>query len=509
MGLSLRAGPGDHGEARLEFAVWDTGIGIPADRVAALFAPFVQADSSTTRKFGGSGLGLSIAKQLTEAMGGAISVVSEPGLGSTFSFFVKLAAREESAASTLHSLKGLKVLLAVSHARLRAMLAHQIGAAGGDVVPAATAEQALQEYRRGIGLGEALGAVVLESSYVDHDGAWLATAIRESAVPPPALVLLRSLPATTASADHSLFDRVVNKPVRLDALTSALVELTGGEPGPHTPPAGPAVPSPANGMRILVAEDNLVNQRVTTHLLLKLGSAVRCVGNGVEALQALRNEAYDLVLMDCQMPEMDGYETTRRIREGAHGILDPAIPIIALTAHALASDRDKCMAAGMNDYVSKPIDPARLHEALLRSITGTKTTSPVEHRRSGQRLFDAAALLARTGEDPIFVRELIMVFAQFAAENISSLRIAVGAGDDVQMRRLAHGMKGAAANIAAEGLAHQAEALEKAADHAYARAAYQALDSILDETLAEWRHSGWLTDVIDPTAASHSVSRRA
>ena len=500
VGLTLRgAEPSDLGAARLDVTVWDTGIGIPADRIASLFAPFVQADSSTTRRFGGSGLGLSIAKQLTEAMGGAISVVSEPGVGSTFSLFVNLTATESSAAATPQSLSGLRVLLAVRHARLRAILGRHIAAAGGEVVPAAAAEQALEEYRRAMGAGQTLGAVVLESTYVDHDGAWLARAIRATTVPPPALLLLRSLSATAANDDTSLYDRMVNKPAKVGALLSALEQLTRGASAPRIASASHTDLSLATGMRILVAEDNLVNQRVTIHLLRKLGAHVRCVGNGVEALQALRAEAYDLVLMDCQMPEMDGYEATRRIREGgAAGILNAAIPIIALTAHALASDREKCIAAGMNDYLSKPIDAVRLHEALARFLNGTTSTGPMMRGPPDARLFDAAALLARTGNDPTFVRELITLFAQFAAQNIRSLKIAVGLSDDTQIRLLAHGMKGAAANVDAAELAHHAEALEKAPDGVCARAAFRVLDATLDATLAQCRHGGWLAEGIDP-----------
>ncbi len=505
VGLSLRAAPSDLGETRLDFTVWDTGIGIPADRVTALFAPFVQADSSTTRRFGGSGLGLSIARQLTQAMGGEISVVSEPYVGSTFSFFVKLAAREAPAAAS-QSLSGLRVMVAVSHARLRSILTREIGAAGGDVVPAATAEQALQQYRQGSRSGKALDAVVLESSYADHEGAWLASAIREDAVTPPKLVLLRSLPA--ASTDHSLYDRLVNKPVKLGSLLCALDELNRGASDAGAAPANRIRQSPANGMRILIADDNLVNQRVTTHLLRKLGAQVRCVSNGVEALQVLRDETYDLVLMDCQMPEMDGYEATRRIREGGNHVRDPAIPIIALTAHAFASDRDKCIAAGMNDYLSKPIDAALLHDAVARTVNGTTTAVPAERRPPARRLFDAAALLARTGEDPAFVRELILVFAQFAADSVTSLRMAASAGDEAQVRLLAHGMKGAAANVDAEGLVRHAEALEKAIDNAAARTACAALESTLDETLAEWRRTGWLAEGMATRGGSNALSRR-
>jgi CheY-like chemotaxis protein len=202
---------------------------------------------------------------------------------------------------------------------LRSILARHIAAAGGEVLPAATAGQALDEYRRGVGAGRTPGAIVIESSYVDHDGAWLAKQIREIPLPPPVLVLLRSLPAAAANAETSLFDRVVGKPVKVGALLGALDQLTRATCAPRVAPASHADLSRADGMRILVAEDNLVNQRVTMHLLRKLGAHVHCVGNGVEALQALHAEAYDLVLMDCQMPELDGYEATKRIREGAAG----------------------------------------------------------------------------------------------------------------------------------------------------------------------------------------------
>ena len=500
VGLRLRAVSNDHAQARLDFKVWDTGIGIPADRIASLFAPFVQADSSTTRRFGGSGLGLTIAKQLTQAMGGTISVVSEPWVGSTFSFCVQLQTHEAAAGPKPQSLSGLKVLLAVRHERLCSILARQIVDAGGEVLAAATAEQALQAYRRCLTAGHPLGAVVFESSYADHDGAWLAGAIRESAIPPPSLVLLRSLSATPSSIDHSFYDRLVSKPVKLRELLRTLDELTRGASDSSAPRAASAVPSLAAGIHVLIAEDNLVNQRVSTHLLRKLGARVRCVNNGIEALQALRDQAYDVVLMDCQMPEMDGYEASRQIRAGGNGILNSSIPIIALTAHALGSDRDKCIASGMNDYLSKPIDVAHLQEALTRAITGGATDVPAAQFESRKRLFDVEALLAGTGEDPTFVRELILVFADFAAENVSSLRSAVASNDIVQVRLLAHSMKGAARNIAAAGLAQHSEALENAVDPTAASLLFAALESTLEETVAEWRRGGWLADDTDAKA---------
>jgi signal transduction histidine kinase/DNA-binding response OmpR family regulator len=501
VGLSLRSSPGERGEMRLDFSVWDTGIGIPADRVTALFAPFVQVDSSTTRKFGGSGLGLSIAKQLTEAMGGTISVVSEPGAGSTFSFFIKLPATEAAPMRPSQTLTGLGVLLAVSHPRVRSILARQLDYAGCTVIPVETASQALHEYRRLLGTGAPPGAVVLEATFSDHGSAWLAKAIRESGAPPPPLVLLRSLSATVVGNDKALYDQVLSKPVKLSTLLRTLQELTGGRCEPEMSPTSHAAPSSASGMKILLAEDNPVNQRVTTYLLHKLGAQVRCVGNGVEAVQALRDETYDLVLMDCQMPEMDGYEASMRIREPETGVKNSTIPIIALTAHALATDRDKCIAAGMNDYLSKPIDPMRLENALARAVSRVEFLVTAEKQAMEHPLFNATALLERTAGDPSFVRELVSMFAQFARDNVAAARLAVDAGDEVAARRLAHDMKGAAANISAELLARQAETLEKSAGGAAASAAFDSLVATLDQTLTEWRHSGWLVETTDGPAA--------
>jgi len=505
IGLSLRAAADDGGDIRLDFTVWDTGIGIPPDRLAALFQPFVQVDNSTTRKFGGSGLGLSIAKQLTEAMGGKISVASTPGVGSTFSFFIKLPATQAAAKPQSQTLKGLCVMLAMTHARVRSSLARQLVHVGCTIIPVETASQAFAEYRRGLEVGQPLGAVVLEANYPDHDGAWLAKAIRDCGVPPPPLVLLRSLATSVIGQDKALYDRVLSKPVKLATLLHTLHELTLGPAERDAVPASDAVPGCANGMRILLAEDNPVNQRVTTYLLHKLGAQVRCVGNGVEAVRALRDESYDLVLMDCQMPEMDGYEASMRIRQPGTGVKNSAIPIIALTAHALATDRDKCIAAGMNDYLSKPIDPVRLENALIRAVGGREGREPVEKQPTVQPLFNASALLARTGEDPAFMRELIAIFAQSAAENVAALKLAVDAGDDASVRRLAHSIKGASANIAAELLTHRAEALEKGAGGAATRAACDALAATFEETVAEWHRDGWLEE----STASHRTIVRA
>jgi CheY-like chemotaxis protein/HPt (histidine-containing phosphotransfer) domain-containing protein len=308
------------------------------------------------------------------------------------------------------------------------------------------------------------------------------------------LLLVRALSAGAVDPDRPHFDRVLNKPVKPATFLRALAELTHQS---ATPVAGAAAELAGSelptGLRVLLAEDNPVNQRVTSHLLRKLGTQVYCVANGLEVVQALRESDFDLVLMDCQMPEMDGYTATTVIRDASSGVKNPAIPVIALTAHALATDREKCLQAGMNDYLAKPIDPVGLQHALLRAAGKTAAApqaAPAAH--AATRLFDPPTLLARAGDDPEFARELIALFAQSVADDMRELRSAVEAGDEVQTRRLAHAIKGSAANLAAEALAAEAAALEKAAGSDAARAAHARLESILDATLAEWRRGGWL-----------------
>jgi CheY-like chemotaxis protein len=202
----------------------------------------------------------------------------------------------------------------------------------------------------------------------DHGGPWLAAAIRASDAPPSSLILLTSLTTSLPEADRCLVDRVVTKPAKTAVLVRTLAELTRTG-GPSVPAQDlPAAALAFSGTRILLAEDNPVNQKLATRLLQRLGAEVQVAVNGAEALQALRAADFDAVLMDCQMPLMDGYEATRQLRSPAGRVKNPDIPVIALTAHALATDRAKCLAAGMNDYLTKPINPAHLKQALTRAL---------------------------------------------------------------------------------------------------------------------------------------------
>jgi signal transduction histidine kinase/CheY-like chemotaxis protein len=381
VGVSLSSSPQGDRIDRLRFDVWDTGIGIESSRIGALFDPFVQADNSTTRKFGGTGLGLTIAKQLSEAMDGRVEVQSTPGAGSTFSFHVSLPHSEPGRVDPhIADSAGSEVLVAVPNARLRDVIARDLGAAGFAVLQTDSAQGALGRYREQLKLSRPT-AVVIDRDLVDRDANWLAAAIRRLAVrgqtnaehgaPPPTLVLLRSLAMSTTDEERRLFDHIITKPARRNALIQALTEPNGAsaEASGTKGQAGRLDIKP--GLRILLVDDNGVNRMVADFILRKWGARVHNANNGVEALQALREFDFDVVLMDCQMPELDGYEATRQLRSAVGLYKNPNIPVVALTANALETDRDKCIAAGMNGYLSKPIDESRLASILAQVSMGS------------------------------------------------------------------------------------------------------------------------------------------
>jgi signal transduction histidine kinase/DNA-binding response OmpR family regulator len=373
IGLSLAADLHDDRTARLQFTVWDSGIGIPPDRLPALFSPFTQADNSTTRRFGGSGLGLSIARQLAEAMGGSIEVESTLAVGTTFRVVVRLPYIDRPSLQTAAlSVTGLAILLAVKHAAIRSVIARQLQTAGCRPLLAETAQQAFELYRSHLLENRPVQLAIIDHRFADHDAGWLATQIRGLHAPPPALIMLGMFSRSDETLDRTLFDRVLNKPVKSNVLLRSIAELApqvAGAPIPaldlRSQRVAPA--TPLAGLRVLLADDNTVNQKVAMHLLKRCGAEVRCVSNGLDALQALCAADFDVVLMDCQMPDMDGFEATRQIRASS-AVRNPHVPVIALTGNAYASDREQCLAAGMNDFLSKPIDRNRLEEALKRAM---------------------------------------------------------------------------------------------------------------------------------------------
>ncbi|MEM7309479.1 MAG: response regulator [Planctomycetota bacterium] len=369
--VHVRFDPLEGEEVALLIEVQDTGIGIPEDVRERLFDPFTQADTSTTRKFGGTGLGLAICKRVVEQMGGCIGVESEVGSGSRFSFHVPLKRAEapDEPPPFGGRLVGLRVLVVDDRELCRRVVAEQLGGWGVDVTLAASADQALAAMDRAASSGRAFAVALVDHHMPLRDGLELANDFRAqpSAAGVPLVLLTAGLGGRLEARLHQLgFAGHLSKPIRESSLLTclgrvlALDQPVGEEPDSAAEegqsPAGRHV------ARILLAEDNAVNQRVASRILEKLGYLVDVVADGREATDAVRSLPYDLVLMDCQMPEMDGYEATRRIR--ALESDERRTPIIALTANALAGDRDRCLEAGMDDYLSKPVRKEDLQRAI-------------------------------------------------------------------------------------------------------------------------------------------------
>jgi PAS domain S-box-containing protein len=372
--LSLRSTPREDGRAELSFAVQDTGIGIPPDGMARLFRSFSQVDASTTRRFGGTGLGLVISKRLAELMGGTMAVQSEVGRGSTFTFTIVVdpigSRPRQWLQPSRSSLAGRSLLVVDDNSTNRRILTELATGWGMSVRAAASGPEALRWLRD----GELFDVAVLDMHMPDMDGSMLAQQIRtlRTADTMP-LVLLSSIGAREEVSDPSVFAVFLTKPakpVQLQQALAGLLKTDAPSDGGHSahpfvttpPPTG----APASSERLLLAEDNVVNQKVALLMLAKLGFRADVAADGHEVLEAVQRQHYDIVLMDVQMPEMDGLEAARRIVTRWPDSRDRPW-IIALTANAMQGDREMCLAAGMNDYISKPIKTEELAEALQRA----------------------------------------------------------------------------------------------------------------------------------------------
>ncbi|MBI5849670.1 MAG: response regulator [Planctomycetes bacterium] len=367
--VTVDCAPRSEGEVDVAFHVRDTGIGIPADRQDRLFRSFSQVDASTTRRFGGTGLGLAISKRLVELMGGAMSVRSEEGRGSTFTFTIAAGVPAEGSLPPRHAprmLAGRRALIVDDNETNRKFLAMLAATWGVHTRLAADATEALSW----LDGGETFDFAILDMQMPEMDGATLAVGIKQR----PWLAHLPLFLATSMGTSHlsaeqrELFTAVLNKPLRSSVLYDAIAALYAkADAGRPTGTVTHAIAGEALGarhpLRVLVAEDNSVNQKVAVKLLERCGYRADVVANGKEALEAVERQSYDVVFMDVQMPEMDGLEATRQLRGSIPR--DQAPWIVAMTANALAGDREVCLAAGMDDYLSKPVRSEELERALL------------------------------------------------------------------------------------------------------------------------------------------------
>ncbi len=363
------------GRIKVRFEVRDTGIGIPQDRIGLLFSAFQQVDASTTRRFGGTGLGLAISKRLAERMGGEIGVTSVEGRGSTFWFtavFGKQLRHAHLDGKLPADLRGVRILAVDDNATNRLVLAEQLASWGVRHAEAENAARAVDMLRAARAEGDPFRVAITDMQMPDTDGESLGRTIKaDPELRDTHLVMISSVGqrGDAKRLKDIGFSAYLIKPVKQSQLYDCLAVVLGGDPTAKTPDIALVTrhtlhEARRSKVRILLAEDNLTNQQVALGVLAKLGFNADTAANGREAIQALETVPYDIVFMDVQMPLMDGLEATRAIRSGKTGVPNPRIPIIAMTAHALKGDRERCLEAGMDDYISKPIAPQAVAEAL-------------------------------------------------------------------------------------------------------------------------------------------------
>jgi PAS domain S-box-containing protein len=479
---------------RVHFAVADTGIGIPAERLETLFESFSQVDASTTRRYGGTGLGLAISRRLSELMGGTMWVVSQPGEGSTFHFTIEAEAapRPERAYERAGAvpLAGRRVLIVDDNATNREILQWHTDAWGMVARDTGSPAEALEWIQR----GDPFDVAILDMQMPGMDGLAVARGIRgmRDAGRLP-LILLTSLGWRDDGADEALFAARLTKPIRPSQLYDVLLDVLGAAAPRAMPDEEPSSVTPdseGHPLRILVVEDNPVNRQLALLLLEKMGYHADVAVNGVEAVEAVERDGYDVVLMDVQMPEMDGLEATRTI----HRRLAARRPhIIAATANAMQDERERCLAAGMDDYLSKPIRMEELAAALgrVRAGAGSQRGGETARESSASEALEPVALerlRATLGDDGS--GQLVDAFLAEGPKLISALGLALDRGDPDGLRRAAHTLKSNAATFGASALAEISGALEtigaaeslEGAPELIARAAseYEQVRSVLE-----------------------------
>ena len=459
----------------MRFDVTDTGIGIPTDSLDRLFQSFYQVDASITRRYGGTGLGLAISRQLAEMMGGRIGVASEAGKGSTFWFTAVLekqpGARDEEVIVP-EDVRGARILVVDDHPTNRLVLRELLRSWDCRFEEAADGPQALASLHRAVREGDPFKIALVDMQMPVMDGKTLGGRIKaDPDLKDTLLVMLTSVGqrGDAHKFQQAGFSAYMTKPVKVSQLYNCLATVLGVASVGSDQPARPIitrhtlVEDKKRRVRILVAEDNVVNQKVAVRILEKLGYRADAVANGQEAITALEQIRYDLVLMDVQMPEMNGFEATRIIRDPGSGVLRHDIPIVAMTAHALKGDRERCLEAGMDDYASKPVTALALSEILDRHLGSAASSGGVvpELNPSQARPVEIEQIREVADGDIEFERDLIETFLSDSEEQIRGLEIALREQDAEEVRGRAHTIKGSSANAGAKVMQELAYQMEK------------------------------------------------
>ena len=460
-------------EALLRFEVNDTGIGMSPEQQADLFKAFSQADTSTTRKYGGTGLGLSISKRLVELLGGSISVSSEIGLGSSFFFELPFALADASPAilERMGLPSQLQTLVIDDSPGAREVLCHMLGSLGFECLCAASGAEALERLREAKAANSPFGLLIVDWKMPGMDGIELLRHIAAQIAPAPWPAIIMTSAYDQEELEMALGEQadqvgaILAKPATASSLFDAIMTALHRErhSTSNSSLQKAAIEALPSGKQVLLVEDNEVNRELAEEMLINFGLQVESASNGQEALELVGKKQYDLVLMDCHMPVMDGYEATRRIRSDL-SLGD--LPIIAMTANAMAGDRERCLAAGMNDHIAKPIDIALLQQTLLHWLT-RRGQPPIlagaitESVKTSEEI-DTKAALARLGGNQDSLDRLMLRFGENQGDIVERLQAAQQADNRQEMILLAHTLRGLAGNIGGTAVAKAAGEIESA-----------------------------------------------